>query len=90
MDHLTSIGSLASLIEMTSYHPVFIHLGESTVSDEDVQKFVTEKEKELGRPMNSQELLIAMGEAHEPEPKHRIHLSARPATVMPKLWVPED
>lgn len=71
-------------------HPVFISIGPQEAVTDEVQAAVSAKEKELGRPLTSQEILHIMGEVHEPDPQKRIVLSARPPTKMPKLWLPEE
>lgn len=74
---------------MPSYHPVFIHFGPDALPDKEIQESVTTKEKEIGRPLKSSEILETMGEAVEPDAAKRIFLSARPPSKMPKLWFPE-
>ncbi len=70
-------------------HPVLISIGPQKVDTEVINKAVKIKEKELGRPLTSTEILEVVGACHEPDESKRIFLSARPPRTMPKLHLPE-
>lgn len=74
---------------MSNHHPVFISIGPKTVDDGVIQEAVTLKEKHLGRPLTSTEILETLGELYEPDASKRTFISARPPKQMPKLWMPE-
>lgn len=50
-----------------------------------VQQAINDREKELGRPMNSQEILKTWGEVIEPDASKVTHIHAGPPKGMPPL-----
>lgn len=71
-------------------HPVLISIGPKKLESDVIQKAITLKEKSLGRPLNSTEILQTVGECYEPEESKRLFLSARPPNKMPRLHLPDD
>lgn len=74
---------------MSSDLPVFIWLGASEEEKAEkmplVQKAITDREKELGRPLNSTEILQTWGQVIEPDPTKVTHIGARPPRGFPPL-----
>lgn len=64
-----------------SFHPVFIRIGgDPAKRDEEtalVQQAISLKEKQLGRPLTSTEILQTFGEVIEPDESKRLFLSSR-------------
>jgi hypothetical protein len=71
-------------------HPVFISIGPKKVDTEIIKKAISLKEKDLGRPLTSTEILQTMGEVYEPDASKRTFISSRPPSKMPKLHLPRS
>lgn len=69
-------------------HPVLVSIGPRQLEDGVINEAIKLKEAQLGRPLNSTEILHVVGECYEPEESKRIFLGSRPPTGMPKLWLP--
>jgi hypothetical protein len=70
------------------HHPVLISIGPKHVDPDVIQAAITMRERQLGRPLTSTEVLEVVGACHEPDESKRIFLSAHPPKTMPKLHLP--
>lgn len=69
-------------------HPVLVSIGPRQIEDGVINKAIQIKERQLGRPLNSTEILHVVGECYEPDESKRLFLGSRPPTTMPKLHLP--
>lgn len=69
-------------------HPVLISIGPRKLDDGVIQTAISLKERHLGRPLNSTEILQTVGECYEPDESKRLFLSARPPHKVPPLHLP--
>lgn len=67
-------------------HPAFVHLGGPKPDAKVVNEAIKIKEKQLGRPLTSQEILKTLGEVIEPDASKRLFISSsapKPGTRFP-------
>lgn len=69
-------------------HPVLVSIGPKHLNDGVINEAIKIKEAELGRPLNSTEVLHVVGECYEPDESKRLFLGTQRPATLPKLWLP--